>query len=231
VKRMRALSLTTILGIAIALLAGCGGATATATPEGLAGFETYNSPNLDQSYEGALPASSQLALGTIELEGTGNAVTPEQAAVLLPLWQALQSGELQGSAETNAVLAQIERAMTPGQLQAIAAMKLTWEDMQAWAANQGLVIEPRPGQGPDQTRPGQGMAPEAQQTARAGFQSMSEEERAARMEEMQATAEAGGMTFPAEGDRPGFGQPGAGVARSGPLLEPLIELLTQRAGS
>jgi hypothetical protein len=216
-----------ILAVIGVWLVACGGDQVTPTPESLGGFETYSSPNLDQSYEGALPASNQLSLGTLELEETEDAVTPEQAAVLLPLWQALQSGELQGSAEINAVLGQIEGAMTPEQLQAIAGMRLTWEGMGAWAQEQGIDMAQRPAGGPG--GPGQGeISPEARETMRAGFESMTEEERAARRAEMRATAEAGGMSLPAEGERAGLGRGGAGLGRSG-LLEPLIELLTARA--
>ena len=47
-------------------------------------------------------------LGMLKLEGTEQAVTPDQAKALLPLWQAFQGGALQASAERNAVMAQIE---------------------------------------------------------------------------------------------------------------------------
>jgi len=54
------------------------------------------------------------------------------------LWQALQAGGLQASAERNAVLAQIEADMTSTQLEAIGAMRLSPEDLRAWAQDQGL---------------------------------------------------------------------------------------------
>ncbi len=98
----------------------------------------YTSAVLVTSYENALPANSQLALGTLRLEGTKDAVTPAQAKTLLPLWQAIQNGVLQNDAETNAVLKQIEGTMTAEQLAAIAAMQLTTEDMMAYAQENGL---------------------------------------------------------------------------------------------
>ena len=49
-----------------------------------------------------------LALGTLVLEDSDDAVAPEQAVVLLPLWEVLQSGGLKNQAENDAVLKQIE---------------------------------------------------------------------------------------------------------------------------
>jgi hypothetical protein len=84
--------------------------------------EQYTSPNLDTTYENALSTRLQLALGPLMLDGTSDAITPTQAAELLPLWQALQSLTASGTsatAETNAVLAQIEATLTPAQISAI----------------------------------------------------------------------------------------------------------------
>ena len=211
----------------VTVLAGCGGKQAAPASE--SSSQAYTSAYIGTSYPDALDASSQLALGTIQLEGTENAVTPEQAKTLLPLWQALQGG-VTAQAEVNAVLKQIEGTMTKEQLTAIAAMQLTQEDLQAWMKDQGLQMPGGPGEGGGQ----QGLPPEAQATRQAGFEggemppematrragfgNMSEEERAA----MRATAEAsGGM--------PG-GVSGAGNRQFFILLNPLIELLKARAG-
>jgi LysM repeat protein len=91
---------------------------------------------LDVSYEDALDATSQLALGTLRLERTADAVTEAQAAALLPLWQALQGGELQGESEQYAVLRQIEATMTGAQVAAIAELRLTTQDAQGWLETQ-----------------------------------------------------------------------------------------------
>jgi hypothetical protein len=232
-----ALSLTLIAGV----LAGCGGgeeasgsteeqaAPAQAVEES-AGDEGYTSEVLVISYEGALPASSQLVLGIFELQGTDNTITPEQAKALLPLWQALQGDALQGDAETNAVLKQIEGALTSEQLEAIIAMQLTREDLGAWMQEQGVNLGPPPG-----AQGGQGglgdLSDEDRASRRAtrqaggaggfgqgGFANLSEEERAS----MRATAEASGMTF---GNRQG----GARRGQLASLAEPLIELLTEIA--
>jgi hypothetical protein len=83
----------------------------------------------------ALPAQAQelstplqLAAGTLMLETTSQAVQSQQAAELLPLWQAyrtLSSSSTAAQVEVDAVLDQIEDAMTPEQLQAIAEMDLS----------------------------------------------------------------------------------------------------------
>jgi len=52
--------------------------------------------------ERSLDGTNLLNLGTLNLEGTENAVTPEQAAKLLPFWEMIASDAVQGAAETEA---------------------------------------------------------------------------------------------------------------------------------
>jgi len=236
------------LGIALAVvaLAGCGGGQTTSQAVEEAISDSYTSEVLDKSHEGALSVSNQLMLGTLLLEETEHAVTPEQASALLPLWQALQGSGVTAQAEVNAVLKQIEGTMTSEQLQAITAMQLTQEDLQNWMQEQGMgsgdgfpgegTVDPDaratrraqagdsggmpPGSG-EGMPPGGGEMPPEMATRQAEYENMSEEER----EALRATAQAGG------------GFPGAGGGRGGPtgrqsnfLLNPLIELLEVRAG-
>ncbi len=134
--------------------------------------EQYTSPNLDTTYENALSTRLQLALGPLMLDGTPDAITPTQAAELLPLWQALQSLTNSGTsatAETNALLAQIEATLTPAQISAIREMRLTQPEMQTWMAANSIVVGSGSGtgsggQGQGQ---GQGMSPEARATRQA----------------------------------------------------------------
>jgi hypothetical protein len=235
---MKRLCIASVMVLVAGALAGCGGGQATAVSEGAG--DTYTSAVLVTSYPNALSASGQLALGTLKLEGSESAVTPEQAATLLPLWQALQGG-VTAPAEVNAVLKQIEGTMTTEQLQAIAGMQLTQEDMQAWMQENNI----RPGEVFSGTMPGQGGTPWPQGTPPAGFGggppengtvspdmatrraefgNMSDAERQA----MRATMEAGGGTFGGPGSRQGGGFRGGG-GQFMMLLNPLIELLTQRA--
>jgi hypothetical protein len=207
-------------------------AGSTRTPEAApAGRERYASAELDTSYEGALPASTQLALGILQLGGTGNAVTPEQAQALLPLWQVIQSGSLQGDAETNAVVMQIEGTMTAEQLLAIADMQLTFEDMGNWMQVQGLSFGGS--QGGEGGRGDFGDLTEDERAAMratrqagggggfgpggGGFTNLTEEERAS----LRATAEAGGMAF----GRPG----GGGMGQLSLISEQVVELLAPLA--
>ncbi|MBU0703800.1 MAG: hypothetical protein KKC18_08020 [Chloroflexi bacterium] len=241
-----------IAALAVGALVGCGGEEATQASADAGGDETYTSEVLDTSYSDALNASNQLLLGTMQLEGTEYAITPEQATTLLPLWRAMQGG-VTAQVEVNALLKQIEGTMTQEQLQAIAAMQLTQDDMLAWMQSQGLGM----GGGQGWSGGGEGLSPEEQatrQAERAGgegmppeFEGMSEEER----EALRATMQAGGGM---PGGRAGFegmgederealratmeagggvsGRPGGGAGgrQFGPLLNPLIELLEARAG-
>jgi hypothetical protein len=93
---------------------------------------------------GALPATTQLIIGTLKLDGTAQAVTAEQAAELLPLWQTMQvlsDSDTAAEQEKEALIAQIQETMTAAQMQAIAGLNLTREDMmsimQAQAAAMG----------------------------------------------------------------------------------------------
>ncbi len=226
--------------IAVVLI-GCGGAAEE--PGGGVAVE-HESAFLDTSYSGAPAFSDQLLLGTLELEGTEHAVTPEQAQSLLPLWQALQGG-VTAEAEVNAVLKQIEAMMTEEQLKTIAAMRLTEENVQSWMEEQGLGA----GSG---FRGAVGMSEEEREALRAtrqaesagegagrggevppelaGLQAqlenMSEEER----EAMMATARAGGLGSGFRGagrDLPELPEGDLGQTRL--FLRPLIELLSDRA--
>jgi len=223
-----------VLAVVVITLTGCGGDEATETSEAVS--ESYASDVLDTHFEGALDVGNQLALGTLILEETEHAVTPDQAKTLLPLWQALQGG-VTAEDEISAVLKGIEGAMTGEQLAAIAEMQLTQDDMRALMEEQGFG----PGGGfagaggdPDvrATRQaefggsGEGLGrggemPPEMATMRAQFENMSEEER----QQMRATVQAGGG-FPAGT----AGSPGGGGRGVGFLIRPVIDLLTERAG-
>jgi hypothetical protein len=214
-----------VLALAVAMLGGCSAAQSQSDPTPVASEEAGTSEVLDWS--------GQLALGTLNLEETADAVTAQQAAALLPLWQAIRSGTLQSEAETDAVLKQIEGAMTSGQLAAIQAVQWTTDDLSSWAQNQGLNLDP--GQGFTPLEEGGELPQELQERLREQFGgqmpsaeeleamraqkgNMSEEEREAR----RATAEAGGRTL---------GAAGAWRGQSFMILNPLIVLLTERAGA
>ena len=130
---MKKISLT-IVTILILTLTACGSAT---TSNDSSSFPQVGSP------AGELSASAQLIIGTLKLKETQNAVTAEQAAELLPLWQTMQVLSESDSAaveESEALIAQIQESMTAGQVQAITDMNLTREDMMSIMQEQGMAM-------------------------------------------------------------------------------------------
>ncbi len=111
-------------------------ATPTATALSPFPVRSTASPNaLNTSYEGAASVLVQLAAGTLELDGTAQAVTRDQAVALLPLWQDYLTLE-HGTAtpvtaastprgQADEVVDEIELMMTPTQLKAIADLEVT----------------------------------------------------------------------------------------------------------
>jgi hypothetical protein len=93
---------------------------------------------------GELPVTTQIALGTLKLDETKHAITAQQAAELLPLWETLRdlySSDTAANQEIEALSTQIQETMTQEQVQAITGMNLTRQDMfsimQAQGANFG----------------------------------------------------------------------------------------------
>jgi len=131
----------------------CGSAS-TATD---AADPTSDSPTME------LPVTMQIILGSYRLEGSQQAITAEQAANLLPLWQVyndLSESDAAAQAEIDALLEQIQESMTPEQMSAIEALQLTREDMGVIMQEQGIGMGG--GRGADNTesqRNGGGFAP------------------------------------------------------------------------
>jgi hypothetical protein len=123
-KWMSVLMITLVLG-----LSACASIAGAATP-----VEPTATPGIvSTNYNNALPVASQLALGTIRLKDTPDALTAEEAKTMLVLWKGMQALATNSSAsqlEVTALLAQIQDTMKPNQLQTIAAMKLTQADVQ-----------------------------------------------------------------------------------------------------
>jgi hypothetical protein len=129
------------LSVIVLTLAACGN-------DGAGSGEVSNTTSaesarvtLREDYADALPVPSQLAIGTLMLEDTDNAVTVEQAGELLPNWQmlqALQSSGTAAQAELDAVLNQIQGAMTNEQLTTIKEMQLTPDSMTELAQERDL---------------------------------------------------------------------------------------------
>jgi hypothetical protein len=136
---------TMVVGLLVltVVLAACGGSqadTTTTVDEGAQVARANGTPFVGLPDDFKMPLSMKLSMGTLMLEETAYAVTPEQAEELLPLWQmlrALQESGTSSEVEVEAVYKQIQEAMTSDQLAAIEEMNP--QDMQA------LMQELRPG--------------------------------------------------------------------------------------
>jgi hypothetical protein len=180
-----------------------------------------SSSNLSTNSGSSTPSAraaldNRLAPGILKLEGTALAVTAQQAKQLIPLWQQIQTLDSSGNAQASnftTVYQQIESDLTADQINAIQAMSFNQSDIQALMTSLGIQITPgafggnRPTLSPDQqaTRTAQRTQTPGAPGGRTGF---------AR----------GSGTPPAGGQ---FGNRGMNTI----FLDPLIQLLQQRAGS
>jgi len=125
-----------LLLIPILLLSACGStATQTSTRSGFNNAQGDTTPQ-------ELPLSEKLAIGTLKLEGTANAVTAKQAADLLPLWQvynSLLASDTAAQEEKDALAQQIQEAMTSDQTKAINDLNLTQRDIFASMQELGIT--------------------------------------------------------------------------------------------
>jgi hypothetical protein len=130
----------TVITLALALiLVACGAKTSTS---GSSGNSSSNGNSSTRNLNQPLPLAEQLLVGTFRLEGTSNAVDAKTAATLIPLWQTysqLTSSNTAAQAEIDAVISQIQQTMTPQQVKAITAMKLTRQDLSTTMSSLGLT--------------------------------------------------------------------------------------------
>jgi hypothetical protein len=128
-------------------------------------------PTIDVGYENALSQRLLLSFGALKLAGTGFPLSPDQASQLLPLWQEainLTQSATNVQDQVNTLLAQIESVLTPEQITAINAMRLTQVELQAWAQANGMATGSGGGQGQGSGQGGgSGMSPEARATKQA----------------------------------------------------------------
>jgi hypothetical protein len=93
----------------------------------LLGLAACGSTSLSSSGSAPEARAARLARGTLNLEGTAQAVDQQTATSLLPLWQLVDELSTRSAAapqEMTAVLDQIQATMTQEQLSAMAAMNL-----------------------------------------------------------------------------------------------------------
>jgi hypothetical protein len=155
---MRRLSILALLLVLALTLSACGGAAQAANATQSVQGQTGRANAGDQTNGGGrngggffgnrdpnapLPLASSLAVGTIKLENTSDAVTPEQAAQLIPLWQGLQSlmsSDTSAQAEVEGVINQIQSTMTSSQVSAIKAMNLKGSDEASIFSQGGFAL-------------------------------------------------------------------------------------------
>ncbi|HEX8993261.1 MAG TPA: hypothetical protein VF784_16385 [Anaerolineales bacterium] len=126
----RYLLLSCVLAGAL-LLAACAGQSAPSTSGGDGGSNSFRSSTGSGAFRNLSP-EAKLALGTIKLEGTSQAVDPKLAAKLVPLWQLmaqLDSSNSSAPQEVTAVMDQIKSTMAADQVTAISDMSLTQADL------------------------------------------------------------------------------------------------------
>jgi hypothetical protein len=181
------------------------------------------------------PLENKLAVGTLKLESTAQAITAEEAKNLLPLWKAvksLNSSNTASPAEVQALYKQIEDTLTPEQVSTIKDMALTGADFQA-LMKQYNIQAPQGGFGNNNLTPAQRATRIAQFQAQGGGN-------------QAGGGIPGGGRVGGGGGFPGGGNNGQaspqrtrvpGATRSGRggmnflFLDTLINLLQQRAGS
>jgi len=202
-----------------------------------------------------MPLEGKLAVGILLLEDTDLAVDAEEAAQLLPLWKAvrsLSSSDTAAQEEIQALYDQIQETMTAEQVGAIEAMEITAETMASLREDLGIETGGFGGQGAGL----ENLTEEQRATQIARFQSSNP---GFQPPAGGAGPGAGGPpdggggpgmgAFPEGGAFPGGGIPEAGgfqgtpdptrmasrLGRAGSgmntlFLDPLIELLQERAG-
>ncbi len=206
------------------VLAACSSPQAAQANPGSSSSSNASGGNNNNGSTRPISIESKLAVGTLDLEGTDNAVTAAEARVLLPLWQqvkTLGAGPNASASDLTSVTNQIQQAMTADQINAIDAMNLTATDVQSEMEELGI---PTP-QGGGNNFSG------------TPFPTLSADQRATRTAGRQtqvANGGSGGGFGGAQGTPSPNGTPGfRGGNRGGfnsVLVEAVINLLTQRSG-
>lgn len=117
-----------LLGIILLTMTGCAGNSSSPVVSQSVTGTTTGTANTTA----AIPELSKLVVGTFKLEGTENAIKPQQATELLFLWQGYKELTGRDSAadeEKEAIIRQVKENMTEAQLSAIESMNLSQEDI------------------------------------------------------------------------------------------------------
>ena len=124
-----------MLFVVLLMLTACGSNTAV--------VDEINKMELTADYaEDALSVAQQLTLGSLLLEETDLAVDAEQALDLVPYWKLYKSlleSDTTASEELEALVKEIQEIMTDDQVNYIADLQLTQEDMTTLVEELGIV--------------------------------------------------------------------------------------------
>jgi hypothetical protein len=137
------MTLTLLAALAV-MLAACSATAASSSTDATGSQTVAGTPNAAGTpvpSNASLSGLTRLLIGTLKLEDTDLAVTPDQAKTLLPLWQAVRSlsnSDTTAAAEMTAVEAQIQETLTTEQMDQINAMQLTRADLQTLAGELGI---------------------------------------------------------------------------------------------
>lgn len=130
------------------VLAACSNGPATTTEDKRGNTEPQVETEAQISgNDEELISLNQLVLGTMQLEDTEFAINVEQASKLLTLWKAYRSlieSDIAAQVELQALLGQIEAAMTNDQLEAIRTIEISQEEIDALVEDLDLQPEDRP---------------------------------------------------------------------------------------
>jgi hypothetical protein len=129
---------TFVILLLILIIVACSAAAPATTPAATGNTSAQGTP-VPGGFE--MPPLTRLVYGTLALEDTDEAVSPEQAATLLPLWQAIQAlsaSDTTAEAEMAALQNQLKAAYRLEQIAVIEAMPLGAEDIQAIMEDLGL---------------------------------------------------------------------------------------------
>ena len=131
---------TAIISIFLALvvlLSACASSTTSASST-----SANTASQSQQITPSSLTLQNKLGLGILKLEGTGLAVTADQANTLLPLWKAvksLNSSNTTSAVEMSALYQQIEDGLSSDQVQAIKKLSLTQAQLTYMIQQQSTV--------------------------------------------------------------------------------------------
>ena len=189
-KKIITITLLSVLALALTACGAFAGSPQSNSPSGsssVGGSSNSSNPGPVNGTPATGLSGLQLAAGILKLDGTSNAVTAQEAAQLLPLWQSLQQmmstpvaqstpqdagtpGPRFNPAMMQQVSSQItliQNAMTPAQIQAITAMNLSRQDIFTVFQSAGITMG-GPGQGGGGFGPNGGTFTPPQGTPQAG---------------------------------------------------------------